>query len=127
MGLFSALIITIGLQFYERFNLLEIEETIFPLTNTPSNVYGLYIVLPFLCTLLMDISGILTVFLVNICLVISRALETISHQFWIHNDFYLFLQSWIFNFRFLSENKKIVKNALSSINFQIIIGRKIGR
>ncbi|MEC1157447.1 hypothetical protein ACUXCC_003419 [Cytobacillus horneckiae] len=45
-GLVSALLLTIFFQLYERYNLLEIKDTIFPLTNTTPFIYGIYIVLP---------------------------------------------------------------------------------
>ncbi|MFT8321582.1 MAG: hypothetical protein ABF649_11805 [Bacillus sp. (in: firmicutes)] len=45
-GLFSALVLTVFFQFYERYQLFEINKTIFPLTNTTPFIYGIYIVLP---------------------------------------------------------------------------------
>ncbi|ASV67590.1 hypothetical protein J2S16_002950 [Cytobacillus kochii] len=45
-GLVSALLLTILFQLYQRYNLIEVVETIFPLTNTTPFVYGIYIVLP---------------------------------------------------------------------------------
>lgn len=45
-GLVSALLLTIFFQFYEKYELVEVSKTIFPLTNTPPFVYGIYIVLP---------------------------------------------------------------------------------
>ena len=45
-GLVSALLLTIVFQLYQRYHLVEVVQTIFPLTNTTPFVYGLYIVLP---------------------------------------------------------------------------------
>lgn len=45
-GLLSGLLITIIFQIYDRWDIVNVKETIFPLSNVPPATYGLYIVLP---------------------------------------------------------------------------------